>query len=191
MNRRTFFLVLSLGVAGLLSSCGYHVGGRADLVPKSIQTIAIPAFQNASVRYKLTDQLPRYIAREFITRTRFKIEDDPSVADAVLNGTVNAATIYPTVYDPVSGKATSMQVTVILNLTLLERATGKVLYSNPGLVSTASFDIAASNILGSPVSPANNNQISAHQFFDESGPALERVGRDVARQVVSSVVENF
>lgn len=191
MNRRTFFLVSSLGVAGLLSSCGYHAGGRADLVPKSIQTIAIPAFQNASVRYKLTDQLPRYIAREFMARTRFRIEDDPSVADAVLNGTVNAATIYPTVYDPASGKATSMQVTVTLNLTLLERATGKVLYSNPGLVSTASFDIAASNILGSPVSPANNNQISAHQFFDESGPALERVGRDVARQVVSSVVENF
>ncbi|HEY1214492.1 MAG TPA: LPS assembly lipoprotein LptE, partial [Bryobacteraceae bacterium] len=109
MNRRRFFLFSGLGAAGLLSSCGYHVGGRADLVPKSIQTIAIPAFQNSSVRYKLTDQLPRYIAREFITRTRFKIEDDPSVADAVLNGTVNAAVIYPTVYDPLSGKATSMQ----------------------------------------------------------------------------------
>jgi hypothetical protein len=191
VNRRTFFLFSGLGAVGLLSSCGYHVGGRADLVPKSIQTIAIPAFQNASVRYKLTDQLPRYIAREFMTRTRFKIEDDPSVADAVLNGTVNAAVIYPTVYDPLSGKATSMQVGVALSLTLLERATGKVLYSNPSLVAGASFDIAASNILGSPASPANNNQISAHEFFDESGPAFERVGRDVARQVVSSVVENF
>jgi len=191
VTRRNFFLVSNLAVAALLSSCGYHVGGRADLVPKSIQTIAIPAFQNASVRYKLTDLLPRYISREFIARTRFKIEDDPSVADAVLNGTVNAATIYPTVYDPVSGKATSMQVTIILSVTLLERATGKVLYSNPGMVAHASFDIAASNILGAPGSPANNDQVSAHQFFDESGPAFERVGRDVARDIVSNVVENF
>jgi Lipopolysaccharide-assembly len=191
VNRRTFFLFSSVGVAGLLSSCGYHVGGRADLVPKSIQTIAIPAFQNGTIRYKLTDQLPRYVAREFITRTRFKIEDDPSIADAVLNGTVNAAVTYPTVYDPLGGKATSMQVTVVLSLTLLERTTGKVLYSNPGLVASASFDIAASNILGSPVSPANNDQVSAHEFFDESGPAFERVGRDVASQVVASVVENF
>jgi hypothetical protein len=191
VNRRTFLGGLNAIAAGLLTSCGYHVGGRADLVPKSIQTIAIPAFANSSVRYKLTDQLPRYLAREFMTRTRFKIEDDPSVADAVLNGTVNAAYTYPTVYDPLSGKATSMQVIVILNLTLLERATGRVLYSNPGLVAASNFDIAASNILGSPTSPANNNQVSAHEFFDESGPAYERVARNVARQVVSSVVENF
>ena len=33
------------------ASCGYHVSGKADLLPKSVQTIAIPAFTNITARY--------------------------------------------------------------------------------------------------------------------------------------------
>lgn len=171
-----------------MSSCGYHVGGRADLVPKSIQTIAIPAFANASMHYKLTDELPRDIARQFITRTRFKVESDPTLADAILRGTVNSVSTFPTIYDPVSGKATSVQIIVRLSITLQERATGRVLYSNSNFEAKQSYDIAASNITNSA---SVNDQISAHSFFDESGPAYGRLGRDVARDVVTSVVENF
>lgn len=178
----------------MLSSCGYHVGGKADLVPKSIQTIAIPAFANSSIHYRLTDELPRDIAREFLARTRFKIENNASLADAVLNGTVNSVTTFPTIYDPISGKATSVQVSVQMSITLVERTTGRVLYSNPSLQAKQNFDIAASTIV-SPGQVSNgtsvNDQISAHDFFDESGPAYDRLGRDVAQQIVSSVVDNF
>lgn len=194
MNRRSFLFAFSTGVAGLLSSCGYHVGGRADLVPKSIQTIAIPAFANSSIHYRLTDELPRDIEREFLTRTRFKIEHDPSVADAVLNGTINSVATFPTIYDPISGKATSVQVVLQMSLTLLERSTGRVLYSNSNFQAKQSFDIATSTIV-SPGQSSNgtsvNDQISAHNFFDESGPAYDRLGREIARQVVTGVVENF
>ena len=57
----------------LVSGCGYSTGGHADLVPKTGHTIAIPAFSNATTRYKLTDQLPEAIAREFISRTHYRI----------------------------------------------------------------------------------------------------------------------
>ena len=195
MNRRSFLLAFSAGATGLLSSCGYHVGGRADLVPKSIQTIAVPAFANSSMHYQLTDELPRDIAREFLARTRFKIENDPNVADAVLKGTVNSVATFPTIYDPVSGKATSVQVIVQMSITLLERSTGRILYSNSNFQAKQSFDIAASTIVSPGQRTANgtsyNDLISAHGFFDESGPAYDRLGRDVAREVVSSVVENF
>ena len=40
--------------------------------------IAIPAFLNASNRYKLTDQLPEAIKREFIARTKYKFVSDPN-----------------------------------------------------------------------------------------------------------------
>ena len=46
-----------------LTSCGYHVAGKADLVPKTVNTIAIPAFGNITTRYKLTDHLPEAISR--------------------------------------------------------------------------------------------------------------------------------
>ena len=157
-------------------SCGYHVGGKADLVPKSIQTIAIPAFAGSSAaRYKLMDALPQQIGREFIARTRFRVVENPSEADAVLNGSLNAAGVAPTVYDPTSGKATSVQAVVVVSINLLERATGKVLFSRPNIAFRQNYSIA----------------VDPHQFFDESGPAFDRISRDLARDIVSAIVENF
>ena len=70
------------------SSCGYHVAGRTDVLPKNIRTIAIPAFGNATTRYKIANLLSVAITREFISRTRFRIVTDPDQADAVLSGAV-------------------------------------------------------------------------------------------------------
>jgi hypothetical protein len=161
--------------AASLISCGYHVGGKADLVPKSIQTISIPTFGNFTTRYNLSDTLPRYIAREFITRTRFRIEDNPSAADAVLNGRITGVAVVPAVFDPTTGKATSLRVIVSLSINLLERKTGRVLYSQPALTLAQNYDIA----------------VDPHQFFDESDPAFDRLGRDLAHTIVSGVLENF
>jgi len=160
---------------GLLASCGYHVGGQADLVPKSIQTIAIPAFVSASMRYKLVDVLPQQIGREFIAKTRFRVVTDPTDADAVLAGNVNFAQVYPTIFDPISGKPTSVQVLVVISVTLSERGTGRVLFARNNMAFRQNYSIA----------------VDPHQFFDESGPAFDRVSRDIAHDVVSAVVEAF
>ena len=114
-----------------LASCGYHVAGKADLVPKTVQTIAIPTFGTVTTKYRLVDILPQQISREFVARTRFQIEKDPSVADAVLKGTVNNVIVYPAVSDPTTGKATSIRIVVVLTVVLTERTTGKVLYNRP------------------------------------------------------------
>ncbi|MBV9301629.1 MAG: LptE family protein [Acidobacteriaceae bacterium] len=158
-----------------LGSCGYHVGGKADLVPKSVQTVAIPAFGNLTLRYKLGDTLPREIAREFRARGRFRIEDDPSAADAVLNGTILSVGSFATVADPTTGKATSVRVMVSLSVNFLERRTGRVLYSQPNLTLAQNYDIA----------------VDPHQFFDESDPAFDRLNRDLAHTIVSGILENF
>ncbi len=172
MTRREF--ALALGAAGL-ASCGYHVAGKADLMPKSVQTIAIPAFSTLSTRYRLGDILPQEIGREFTERTRFRVVSDPNMADAVLNGTINTVQVFPNIVDPGSVKATMVQATVVLTVTLLQRSTGRVLFSRPNWAVHESYQVAT----------------DPHQFFDESGPAFDRLGRDVARDVVSSVVENF
>ena len=41
--------------------------GKGDLLPKTLQTIACPAFANATTKYKLTGMLPQEIGREFNT----------------------------------------------------------------------------------------------------------------------------
>jgi hypothetical protein len=77
-----------LGSLLVAASCGYHVAGRADTVPKTVRTIYVPAWSNNTVQYRLTDVLPEQIAREFIARSRYVIVNKIEDADAVLTGSV-------------------------------------------------------------------------------------------------------
>jgi hypothetical protein len=166
------YLATLLCVLG--SSCGYHLSGKADLVPTSVKTIAIPAFGNLTDRYKLTDALPQAIADEFITRTRYKVVDAKR-ADAVLSGSVLSFRFNPTVFDPVTARASVAEVHLVLQLKLVERATGKVLYNRPRLEVSQPYQISA----------------VAAQYFDESDAAYQRASQQAAAQVVSSILENF
>jgi hypothetical protein len=157
------------------TSCGYHVAGQADLVPKTVHTIAIPAFSNITTRYKLTDHLPEAITREFITRTRYQIVNDPNQADAVLRGSIVNYIAYPTTIDQQTGRASGLQVNVTLQVTLTERATGKVIYSRPSFEVHQRYELS----------------IKADAYFEESDAALDRLSRDVARDLVSSILEKF
>lgn len=167
--------VLLLAAALLASSCGYHVSGHSDLLPESIRTVAIPAFGNGTGRYRLTEMMPRALTREFITRTRYKVVGKENEADAVLRGAVLNYMFFPSVIDERSGRAAGVQLLVVLQLQLVERASGKVLYSQPAMEVRNRYEIA----------------IDPKAYFEESDLALERVSRDVARTVVSSVLENF
>lgn len=165
-----------LAFAALLATaCGYHVAGRADLVPKNIQAIAIPAFSNVTTRYKLTDRLPEAISREFISRTRYRIVPDPTQADAVLNGAVLSYTSYPTIFDPVTGRASGVQLQVTLRVTLVERASGKILFNRPNMDVRERYQISTDPSV----------------FFEESDAALDRASQQTARQVVTSILETF
>lgn len=159
----------------ILGSCGYHVGGRADLLPKGVHTIAIPAFSTLSTRYKVVDELPQEISREFNTRTRFRAVENPADADAVLNGNVNTVVAFPILVDPSSAKASGVQLVVNVSVNLNERATGRVLFSRANWIIHENYEIAA----------------DPHQYLDESGPAMDRLSRDLAHDLVSAVVENF
>lgn len=160
----------------LLGSCGYHVAGSADLVPKDVHTIAIPPFNNATVRYKLSDYLPEAISREFITRTRYKPVDDPTQADAVLRGTVVSYLAFPTLIDQSTGRTSGLQINVVLNVSLVDRSSGKTIYAQPNMQVHQRYELATTN---------------DSQYFDESGAGIQRLSRDVAHDLVTSILENF
>lgn len=168
---------LAAVLAGLITlvSCGYHVAGHSDLMPKTITTICIPSFSNATTRYKLTDRMPEALAREFISRTRYRIVPDQNTADAVLHGTITNYIAGATVVDPKSGRATAADIHVYLSINLVERATGKMLFNRPSMDARERYEIS----------------VNEQQYFEESDAALNRVAQDVARLVVSSILSNF
>jgi Lipopolysaccharide-assembly len=159
-----------------LSSCGYHVAGQANLVPKTVHTIAVPPFANATVRYKLSDLLPEAVSRELIARTHYQVINDPTQADAVLRGTVINYIAYPTLIDQATGRTSGLQINVRLEVSLVERSTGKVIFSRPTFDAHERYELSVTNNI---------------QYFDESGAAVQRLSRDVARDVVTAILENF
>jgi outer membrane lipopolysaccharide assembly protein LptE/RlpB len=162
-----------LAAAWSLAGCGYHVSGHSDLLPKTIHTIAIPAFGNLTARNRLADDLPRDVARELISRTRYRIVADPNDADAILAGSIINYSSYPTII--AGGRAAGVQVIVNIQARLTDRATGKVLYDKPTMEMHERYEISVDQVA----------------YFDESAAALDRVSRDAARALVSSILENF
>jgi outer membrane lipopolysaccharide assembly protein LptE/RlpB len=166
-------------LAGMLllftAGCGYHVSGHTDKLPATLHTIAIPAFVNNTTRYKLPNNLSSALTREFISRTRYKIVTDPNEADAVLRGTVLSYNYYPTIFDPATGRASGVQVAVNLQVILQERVSGKVLFSRPTMEVRERYEVS----------------VDQKVYFEESDVGLQRLSRDVARTLVSAILEAF
>jgi outer membrane lipopolysaccharide assembly protein LptE/RlpB len=158
-----------------LTSCGYHVAGATDVLPKNVKTIAIPAFGNITTRYKISDLLAAAITREFISRTRYQIVSDPGQADAVLTGSVVNFVSYPTIFDSKTGRAAGIQAIVMMQLSLRDHATNAVLFDRPHMEFRQNYEIS----------------VDPQAYFDESEVGMDRLSRDVARSVVSAVLENF
>lgn len=169
--KRLWAALALLGTAG----CGYHVAGKGDLIPKNVKTIAVPAFGNVTTRYELARMLPEDIAREFLSRTHYSVVSDQAKADAVLTGAVVNFAYYPTTVDPVTFRNTAVVAVVTLQLRLTDRATGADIWSRPSAEFRERYEITE----------------NPQQYIDESGTAMARISRDVARSVVSAVLENF
>ena len=171
MRSRSSAAVLLAALAG----CGYHVAGKGEAIPKSVQTIAVPAFKNLTVRYKLTDYLPQAIGRELIARTHYAIVPDPDTADAVLKGAVVNYVSFPVISDQVTGRATIIQMNVTLQMSLINRRTNAIIWSQPSFEYRQRYEIS----------------VDQTAYFEESNDGLRRLSNDVARNVVSSILENF
>jgi len=181
-----------LGMAVTLWSCGYHVAGHSNALPKSIQVIAVPAMENKTTSYRIEQKLTAATIHEFLTKTHFHVVSDPDAGDAVLRGKVVSIELTPLVFQTTTTPATSVspatsvaQATVMLvtmkcEVTLTEQTTDKVLYHTDNFLFRNEYELATS------LSPAN-----VASFFQEGDPALDRMSRDFAQRLVAAVTENY
>jgi hypothetical protein len=138
-----------------------------------VKVLAIPSFLNQTHTYHLETGLTGAVIREFNTRTRYRVIQSGD-ADATLQGTVVSAQVAPVAYDSVTGRASTGLVTIVIKVTLTARD-GRVLYSNPNYTFRDQYQIS--------------NEVAS--FFEEQGPALDRLQRDFSRTLVSNILEAF
>lgn len=144
-------------------------------MPPDIKTIAVPIFQNQTSTYRIEQRLSAAVTREFIQRTKFRISPEPKGADAVLNGNLKDIRSGVLTFDLNTGRATSLQIQVTADVKLVDLHNNKVLFSNPNYVFREQYQVSQSTTA----------------LFEEDQPALERLSRDLARTLVTEILENF
>jgi outer membrane lipopolysaccharide assembly protein LptE/RlpB len=167
--------VVALAAALIFAGCGYHVAGRAANLPSDWKTIAIPAFKNDTTRYRIEQRFTAAVIRQFLERTKFHIVQDPKAADAVLHGEVISIETDPVLFDVRTGEVTTMLVAVHTKVELIDNQSQKTVYQNNDMIFRDEYQISS----------------DVQSFFEEQDPALERMARDFASQLVSNVTEKF
>ena len=153
----------------------YQQVGKGEALPKHIQTIAIPPFQNPSLRYKVEQRITTAMIDEVLRRQRaLQVVSKPEGADAVMLGTIKQFNYRGTLLDDF-GRARIFEVQIIAGITVKDQTKNKVLFDNQNYVFKTEYEVT-----GDP-----NN------FFNEEGPAVARLARDFAKSVLTTLLEGF
>jgi len=177
-------LCLFASVAIFLTACGYRVGGATSNLPPGIKVIAVPALENKTNRYRIEQIMTQSVVREFLARTKYRIVSTEDSADAVLHGEITSLESTPVVFDTSvqsptattsTARATTMLVSVHMRVWLEEKETKKILFRNDNFLFREPYEIST----------------DPSTFFDEQGPALDRMAKDFASRLVADIVENF
>jgi hypothetical protein len=169
---------MAIGLAAIMvtvGGCGYHIAGRTDSLPSGIHVIAVPALVNATTSYRIEQKLTSATVHEFLAKTPYKVVSNPADGDAVLHGKVVSLEALPLLFDTVSGRATTMLVSVKCEVTLTQTSNQKVLYHTDNFVFRSEYEIST----------------DVTSFFGEQDPALDRLAKDFAQRLVAAVTENY
>lgn len=159
----------------LIAGCGYHEGGRGALIPPDVKTIAVPIFKNQTPQFKIEQQLTGAVTQELIERTQYRLTQNPAAADAVILGTVKQIRQGVATFNPQTGSASTLQVEVVVSVTMTDVHSKKVIFSNPNYVFRQQYQVSS----------------NAATLIEEDPAALERLSQDFARALVTDILENF
>ena len=184
LSRRALVVVLLLMAPVAASGCGYALAGRGNFLPSYIQTIGIPSFENHTSFFQMAQLTTDKIRTEFIGRGNYKIVPEATGVDAVLIGAVTNVSIVPTNFSA-EQQASRYTITVTANIQLRDVAKDTVLWSNPAISIREEYD-ATSALSSDPTLG-----VDPSSFFTQEANALDRIGNEFARSVVSAILEAF
>ncbi len=167
--RPLFFSLMLLFVSGF-AECYKPV--TKNQLPSRIRTVAVPAFQNSALRYKIESRFTDAVINELVHRGRgLRVQGDREGADAVIEGVIKSFTYSGVLLDD-KGRARIFEVTIVAAVTVRDQIENRVLYDNQNVVFRGEYEFAND--------PRN--------FFNEEDPAVQRMARSFAESIVSTLI---
>lgn len=178
MSNRLAPLILLLAFTG--SGCGYALAGRGSFLPDYIIVVGIPQFENRSSFSQVEQILTEKVRSEFIGRGKYNVISDASGSDAVLTGEVVGLSAQPVSLNE-QQLASRYLITWTIKVAFTDARTNEVLWSNDALTFRGEYEL----------STRGNTAIEGAVFVDQERSSIDRIASDVARSVVTSILEAF
>ena len=161
------------------SGCGYALAGRGNTLPDDIRTIGVPDLVNESTEAEIDRVLTSALRNEFQGKGRYVVQPQAAGVDAVLTGKVSSVRLEPVAFTP-DGQAQRYQVVVTAAVEFKDLKRNQVLWSNPFFTAREEYSLTTSATANDPTA-----------LFRQDANALDRLARNFARSVVTSILEAF
>src|SRR5205085_3583890 len=141
---KTYLRVASF-VISLLSVCGFtecYKPVTKSQLPEHIKTVAVPAFQNTALRFKIEHRFTEAVMTELIRRGHgLRVQSEREGADAVIDGVVKGFGFSGVLLDD-QGRARVFEVTIVAGVTVRDQHDNRVLYDNQNFVFRGEYEFA-------------------------------------------------
>ena len=173
-------LALIVVAAFAASNCGYALAGRGSYLPTDIRVVGIPMLENGTPFTQIEQKFTEKIRTEFIGRGKYRIVYVTSGADTVLSGAITSFTNTPVGFTE-QQLASRYQFTVTMRVRFTDSRNSQVLWSNDALTFSGEYDLKT----------RGNTAVAGTVLLEQEGPAVDRLATDLARSVVSAILEAF
>ena len=179
-SRRTFLRSAAVITSGLgLPACGYSLAGRGSFLPASIKIIGVPMFVNNTPIFEVEKRITERVRSEFIGRGKYKVESTANAVDAVLLGEISTITVTPAAFTE-ERQASRYVITVTSKIEFRDVKADKVLWTNPYLQFREDYELSNTENVTDPAA-----------FLGQDVNALDRLATELARSIVSAILEAF
>jgi hypothetical protein len=174
-------LVVTLAVAVGSTGCGYALAGRGSFLPTDIRVVGIPPLVNRTTYFDVENILTQKIRNEFIGRGKYRVVPEGTGADAVLNAEITSITLSPVAFTSTQ-LASRYQFVLTMKVDFVDSRVNKSLWANDAYAFTGEYDLT---------SGTGDSAINAATFVDQQLSSFDRIANDIARTVVTAIVEAF
>src|SRR5690606_38418515 len=172
-------LAFVAAAAAAAAGCGYTLAGRGSFLPAHIRIIGIPPFTNTTPFYEVGQVFTERVRTEFISRGKYTVQPDRAGVDAVLTGEILSLQIAPSGFSE-DQQASRYVITVIAKIQFRDLTANRVIWENPRWVFREEYDATAAV-----------DALDPNAFFGPDASALDRLGTELAKSVVSAILEGL
>jgi outer membrane lipopolysaccharide assembly protein LptE/RlpB len=177
-----------------LAGCGYHFSGGGTL-PQGVKRITLAEIDNETIEVGTEKQLQWALEQEFRKRGTRIVDDD---GEGTLNVTMHQLDLRPLSFDRLD-QVLEYQLILILDVQLIHRETGKILWQANNLRVQTNYDAipqvvvkSSPRFLEGTLNAEDLPGLTDIQFSEnQRRTAVERLFAETAREVYLRLSENF